>query len=189
MTEILSAFGLSASSGLNAYLPLLIVGLLSRFTDWISLKAPWNTLENTWVLVALGVLLGVEILVDKIPAVDSINDAIQTFVRPAAGAVLFASGNNGISEVSPVAAMICGLLVAGGVHAAKATTRPLITAGTAGTGNPVVSTAEDVISGVSAFVAILIPILAALFFAVLLGLFVWWRVRWHRRHRTQVQPT
>ena len=185
MIEILSAFGLSAATGLNAYLPLLIVGLLSRFTDWISLKAPWNTLENTWVLVALAVLLVIEIAVDKIPAVDSVNDAIQTFIRPAAGAVLFASGSNMISEMSPAVAMICGLLVAGGVHAAKATTRPFITATTAGTGNPLVSVAEDVVSGVTTFVAILIPVLAAIFFAVLLGLFIWWRVRWHRKHRAQ----
>ena len=184
MTDILSAFGLSAATGLNAYLPLLIVGLLSRFTAWISLKAPWNTLENTWVLVALGILLVIETFVDKIPAVDSINDVIQTFIRPAAGAVLFASGSNGISEISPVAAMICGLLVAGSVHAAKATTRPLITAGTAGTGNPVVSVVEDVVSGVSAFVAIVLPVLAAIFVVILLGLFIWWRVRWHRWHAT-----
>lgn len=58
--EIPSAFGLSAATGLNAYLPLSIVGLLSRFTDWITLKAPWNTLENTWVLAVLAVLLLIE---------------------------------------------------------------------------------------------------------------------------------
>jgi len=179
--DILSAFGLSAATGLNAYLPLLIVGLISRFTDWISLKAPWNALENTWVPVALTVLLVIETFVDKIPAVDSINDVIQTFIRPAAGAVLFASGSNGISEMSPAAAMICGLLVAGSVHAAKATTRPFITAGTAGTGNSVVSAAEDVVSGVTAFVAIVLPVLGAIFFVTLLGLFVWWRVRRRRR--------
>ncbi len=66
MIHILSAFGLSASSGLNAYLPLLIVGLFSRFTDLVNLKAPWNTLENPWVLGVLAVLLVVEMTVDKI---------------------------------------------------------------------------------------------------------------------------
>jgi hypothetical protein len=184
--EILSAFGLSAATGLNAYLPLLIVGLLSRFTDWITLKAPWNTLENTWVLVALGILLLIETAVDKIPAADTVNDVIQTLIRPAAGAVLFASGSNVISEMSPVAAMICGLLVAGSVHAAKATARPMITASTAGMGNPVVSVVEDVVSGVSAFVSIVLPVLAAIFIAILLGLFIWWRVRWHRKHSTKL---
>lgn len=179
--EILSAFGLSAATGLNAYLPLLIVGLLARFTDWITLRPPWNTLENSWVLLVLTILLLIESVVDKIPAADTVNDVIQTLIRPAAGAILFAAGNNVISEISPVAAMICGLLVAGGVHAAKATTRPMITAGTAGLGNPVVSVVEDVISGVSAFASIVLPVLAAVFIATLLGLFVWWRVRRYRR--------
>jgi len=177
MMEVLSAFGLSAATGLNAYLPLLIVGMVARFTDWITLKTPWNTLENTWVLAVVAILLLIETVVDKIPAVDTVNDAIQTFIRPAAGAVLFAAGSNVISDISPVAAMICGLLVAGGVHAAKAMARPIITAGTAGTGNPIISTAEDVISGVSAFMAIVLPVLAAIFIATILGLFVWWKVR------------
>ncbi len=181
MMEVLSAFGLSAATGLNAYLPLLIVGLVARFTDWITLKSPWNTLENVWVLSALGVLLAIEIIVDKIPAADTVNDIIQTFVRPVAGAVLFAAGANVISDISPAIAMICGLIVAGGVHAAKATTRPMITASTGGLGNPVVSTLEDIVSGVSTFFAILLPVLAAVFIAALLGLFIWWRVRRHRR--------
>ena len=82
MIDMLSAFGLSAATGLNAYLPLLIVGLLARFTDLVTLKAPWDTLENPWVLGVLAVLLVIEMTVDKIPAVDSVNDVIQTVVRP-----------------------------------------------------------------------------------------------------------
>jgi len=181
MVEILSAFGLSAATGLNAYLPLLIVGLLGRFTDLVTLKAPWNTLENTWVLVVVAVLLLIETVLDKIPAVDTINDVVQTLIRPAAGAILFASGSHVISDMSPVLAMICGLLVAGSVHAAKSTSRPFITVGTAGAGNSVVSVAEDIVSGVSAFLAIVIPVLAAILIAAFLCLFVWWRVRRYRR--------
>ncbi len=184
MIGVLSAFGLSASSGLNAYLPLLIVGLLARFTDLINLKAPWNTLENLWVLGILVVLLLIEITVDKIPAVDSINDVIQTVIRPTAGAILFASSGNVISDMSPVLAMICGLLVAGGIHAVKATARPAITATTAGVGNSVVSTAEDVVSCVTATISVLMPALAAAIIAGLLVLFGWWYVR-RRRRRSQ----
>ncbi len=174
MIDILSAFGLSASSGLNAYLPLLIVGLLSRFTELVNLKAPWNTLENPWVLGVLAVLLVIEMTVDKIPAVDTVNDVIQTAVRPAAGAILFASSSNVVSDMSPVLAMICGLLVAGGIHAVKATARPVITATTAGVGNSVVSVGEDVVSGVTATVSVLMPVLAAVFIAGVLILFIWW---------------
>jgi hypothetical protein len=85
MTGILAAFGLAAATGLNAYLPLLIVGLLARHTTLIALKAPWNALANPLVLVILAVLLAVEMTVNKIPAVDSVNDVIQTLFRPAAG--------------------------------------------------------------------------------------------------------
>ena len=187
MIEVLSAFGLSAATGLNAYLPLLIVGFVARFTDWIALKSPWNILENTWVLAVLAVLLLIETIVDKIPAADTVNDIIQTFIRPVAGAILFAAGANVISNVSPAAAMICGLVVAGGVHAAKATTRPVITASTGGLGNPVISTVEDIVSGVSTFFAIVLPVLAAVFIATLLGLFVWWRIRRRKRRAGGVQ--
>lgn len=183
MIEILSAFGLSAATGLNAYLPLLIVGLLARFTDLITLKAPWNTLENPWVLGVLGVLLLIEMTVDKIPAADTVNDVIQTVIRPAAGAILFAASGNVISEMSPVLAMICGLLVAGGVHAAKATVRPVVTATTAGVGNPVFSVAEDVVSGTTTLIAVALPAVAAVLVLIAAGLFVGWYVRRRRRLR------
>jgi hypothetical protein len=131
------------------------------------------------VIGVLVVLLVIEVLVDKVPAVDSINDAVQTFIRPVAGAVLFASSAGVISDAHPVLALICGLLVAGGVHAAKATVRPIVTGTTAGTLNPVVSTLEDVISLVMAILAIVVPVLALL----LLVLLIIWIVRWRRRRR------
>ncbi|MCX6029150.1 MAG: DUF4126 domain-containing protein [Chloroflexi bacterium] len=183
MIDILSAFGLSAATGLNAYLPLLIVGLLARFTDLITLKPPWNTLEHPAVLIVLAVLLAIEMTVDKIPAVDSVNDAIQTFIRPVAGAILFAASANAVTSVSPVLALICGLLVAGGVHAAKATARPVITATTMGVANPVVSVAEDVVSGMTTLVAVIFPAVAATIVALLLALFLWWYIRRRQRRR------
>lgn len=186
MIDVLSAFGLSASSGLNAYLPLLIVGLLARYTDLITLKEPWNALENPWVLGVLAVLLLIEMTVDKIPAVDTVNDVIQTFVRPAAGAILFAASGNVISHISPVLAMICGLLVAGGVHAVKATARPAITATTAGLGNSVVSAAEDVVSGTTALISVVLPALAAIIVAALLLLFVAWYMRRSWQHTPMI---
>lgn len=179
MIDILSAFGLSAATGLNAYLPLLIVGLLARFTDLITLSTPWDTLENPWVLGVLGVLLVIEMTVDKIPAADTVNDIIQTVVRPAAGAVLFAASSNTVTNVSPALALICGLMVAGGVHAAKATARPIITASTMGVANPVVSVAEDVVSGTTTVLSVLLPAVAAVLILLFLLLFVGWRI--HRR--------
>jgi fumarate reductase subunit D len=181
MTGLLAAFGLAAATGLNAYLPLLIVGLLARYTHFIALKAPWSALTHPVVLVILGVLLAVEITVDKIPAVDTVNDVIQTIIRPAAGAVLFAASGNVISNLSPVLAMVCGLLIAGGVHTAKATARPAITAGTLGTANPVVSLAEDFVSGVTTFIAVVAPVVLA----ALALLLVFWLLRRRQRKESQ----
>lgn len=177
MTGLLAAFGLAAATGLNAYLPLLIVGILARYTDLITLKSPWNALAEPVVLAVLAVLLLIEMTVDKIPAVDTLNDIIQTLFRPAAGAILFAAGSNVISDMSPVLAMVCGLLISGGVHAAKATVRPAMTASTAGTGNPLVSAAEDVVSGVATAVAILAPILLLLIILPVALVVVRWRRR------------
>src|SRR6476646_8854300 len=98
LTHILAGFGLAGAAGLNAWLPLLIVGLTARFTNVITLHEPYSLLSNGWVLLALLILLGIEVFADKIPAIDSINDAIHTFIRPAAGAILFAANANAVSD-------------------------------------------------------------------------------------------
>jgi len=105
-------------------------------------------------------------------------------VRPAAGAIIFAASASVITDVHPVVAIICGLLAAFSVHAVKATARPVVTATTAGVGNPIVSTAEDVAAGVTTVVAILIPALAATIIIVLIAFLAWRLLR--RRQRRQV---
>ncbi len=181
VTSLLSAFGLASATGLNAYLPLLVVALTARLTELIQLNEPWNSLTSWWTIGALGILLLIEMTVDKIPAVDTINDVINTFIRPAAGAILFAASSGTVGEVYPVLALICGLIVAGGVHAVKATTRPAVTATTLGTGNLLVSLAEDVIAFLTTVISLLIPALVV-FFVLLILLLTWW---WRRRRARQ----
>ena len=106
LSNIFTSFGLSASAGLNAYLPLLVVALVARFTTLVRLNQPFDALTNGWVIALLAVLTLIEVLVDKIPAVDTINDVIQTAVRPAAGAILFAASSNAISDIHPVLALV-----------------------------------------------------------------------------------
>jgi len=173
---VFTAFGLSASAGLNAYIPLLVVGVTAHYTDWITLSNPWDLLANPWVLIVLGILVIIEMLADKIPAVNHINDVIQTFVRPAAGAIAFAASAKVITDIHPILALISGLLVAGSVHAVKAVAvRPVVTATTGGAGNVPVSIAEDIISTVMSILAIVIPILVAIMLILMIVLFFWWR--------------
>ncbi len=182
---VFSAFGLSASAGLNAYIPLLVVGVLAHYTNLIHLNSPWDLLANPWILIMLGLLLIVEMLADKVPMVNHVNDLIQTVVRPAAGAIAFAASTNVIQGINPVLAMACGLLVAGSVHLAKsAVVRPLVTTSTAGAGNVPVSIAEDVTSTAVSFVSVLLPIAIAVLVAAIILVLLWW---WARR-RSAASP-
>lgn len=171
ISSILTAFGLSSASGLNAYIPLLMVALAGRFTDWIKLSPPFDILTNEFVIGTLVVLLAIETIVDKVPAADTINDVIQTFVRPTAGAILFAASTNAIN-LHPVIAVILGLILAFGVHAAKATARPVVTASTGGIGNAFVSVGEDIVSVGVSLLAIFVPLLIGFVFALVLLWFI-----------------
>lgn len=190
MLEVLTGTGLAASAGLNAYIPLLALGLLARFTGLISLPAGWQWLENGWVLAILAGLLAVEFVADKVPALDSVNDTLQTVVRPTAGGLAFGAGS--ASETVMVAdpgsffgeyqwvPLSVGIAIALVVHIAKAVTRPVVNAITAGFGAPVLSTVEDATSIAMSLVAIVLPFLVILF---LLGMVLVFWVLLRRRAR------
>jgi ABC-type Co2+ transport system permease subunit len=179
---ILSAFGLSASAGLNAYIPLLVVALLARYSDLLELTSPWNTLTSPWVILLLVVLLGIEFFADKAPAVNHINDAIQTFIRPTAGAIVFAASAGVVSDLHPVLALALGLMMSGGVHTVKSVAvRPAVTATTGGVGNVPVSILEDVISAVVSVLAVVVPVIFAMFVILFTAWVIW--MLWRRANR------
>jgi hypothetical protein len=181
---VLTAFGLAASAGLNAYVPLLTIALAARFTSLLTLSEPWEPLTSWWVIGALVILTAVEFFADKLPAVNHANDAIQTFVRPAAGAVLFAASTGAVTDIHPVVAIIAGLVVAGSVHAVKAAAvRPAVTATTGGAGNVPVSIAEDVTAAVISILAVVVPVVLASMIVLLTALVIWWM--WRRANTHQ----
>ena len=181
MTAVITGLGLAGAAGLNAYVPLLVVGLLERF-DVIHLAAPYDQLSATPVLVVLAVLLAIEFFADKIPGVDSVNDVVQTVVRPAAGALLMACSLGIGTTLPPWVGVLAGIVTAGSIHATKAVARPAINVSTAGLGGPVVSVVEDAVSLVASLLAVLAPLLLVVFVAVLVGLVVV-RVRRRRERR------
>ncbi|PWH19710.1 MAG: DUF4126 domain-containing protein [Anaerolineae bacterium] len=187
LSGLLSAFGLSASAGLNAYIPLLVVALLGRFTNLIKLNPPWDTLTNGWILGLLIVLIAIEFFADKVPAINHINDLIQTIVRPTAGAILFAASARVITDIHPVLALSCGLVVAGTVHAVKAiAVRPAVTASTGGAANVPVSIAEDLISTLLSILSVVIPLLIAMIVILFTSWIIWklWRRANQERSRS-----
>ncbi|WP_370333254.1 DUF4126 domain-containing protein [Mycolicibacterium hippocampi] len=192
--ELLTGFGLATAAGLNAYIPLLLLGLLSRFTDLVTLPQAWAWLENGWVMAIVAALLLAEVIADKIPALDSVNDVVQTLVRPTAGGIVFGSGT--ASQTSAVTdpgafaqsgqwiPVVTGVVVALVVSLTKSTVRPAANVATAGTAAPVLSTAEDFTSIALVFAAILFPVLVL----VALVALVWVAaklIRSRRRNRTR----
>lgn len=169
MLEFLAGTGLAAAAGLNAYVPMLVLGLGGRFLDFVQLPDGWTWLENEWVLGILGLLLVVEVVADKIPAVDTVNDWIQTLIRPASGGIVF--GGGALTETATVTdpaaffesnawvPVVTGILIALGVHVTKALLRPALNAATFGMAAPVVSFAEDVGAVGLSLLALLLPIL------------------------------
>ena len=122
------------------------MGLLGRFTSLITLPPGWSWLENGWVLAIVAVLLVVEVVADKIPALDSVNDAVQTFVRPTSGGIVFGSGTAAQTaavtdppisrERAPGFPRGHRVVTALVVHLTKTTVRPAANVATAGVAAP-----------------------------------------------------
>lgn len=194
MLEFLTGSGLAAAAGMNAYIPMLAVGLANRFfPDVMALPDGWAWISNWWVLGILAVLLIVEIVADKIPAVDSVNDVIQTIVRPTAGGLVFGSSSTAstVAVTDPAqffasnqwVPIVVGAVIALTVHAGKTALRPAANVATAGFAAPVISTVEDVGAVAMSLLAIVAPILVLLGL-LLLGLLGWslWRGAKKRRN-------
>lgn len=182
--ELLQAIGFSAPAGLNAYLALLLVGLAGRFGA-VDLTGTWGErLTNPYILGALALLTAWELIVDKVPGADHLNDVAGTVIRPLAGAVLMLATPNVLTDEQPVIAAGVGAGLAGALHALKALVRPLVTVSTGGLGNAVVSVIEDV--GVVG--AILIALIAPVLVLILIALSIWaawWAFGVWRRRRNR----
>lgn len=180
LTSLLTGLGLAGAAGLNAYIPLLGVALLGR-AHLLTLASPFDVLMHPVAIGVLVVLLALEVVVDKVPGADHVNDVVQTFVRPAAGALLFLGGSGAAGQVPPLVLLIAGLVTAFGVHATKAAVRPAVNVSTLGVGAPAVSLVEDLVSAVTTVVAVLLPLLVVL----LLAGVVWVGLRLSRRRQSE----
>lgn len=176
VAPILLGLGLSASTGLNTFLPLLLLAAAARFqVAGIELGDKFEWLTSDAAIITLIVACAIELVADKIPAVDHFLDAAGTFVRPVAGALASASVLTG---VDPVVAAVVGIIVGAptslGMHTLKAGTRIASSATTFGCANPLISILEDIVSFSLSVVAIFAPI----FVPIALALLVWalWRV-------------
>lgn len=169
MLEFLVGTGLAAAAGLNAWMPLFALGLLDRFVPVLELPAGWSWLSSDVALWITGILLVVEIVADKIPAVDSVNDVLQTVVRPASGGIAFGAGvgaetirvdDPALFSDNAWVPIVVGVVIALAMHALKASVRPVANLATAGLAAPVLSAGEDVSAFALIVAAMFVPVLA-----------------------------
>ena len=173
ITSLLTAAGLGLGTGINAYATLLVFGLLSRWQPGMFTGDLAKFFSSTPVLIGLGVMYLIEFVADKIPAVDHVWDAIHTFIRPAAGAlVAWASATDKMPQGALILASVIAGTAALGAHATKASVRAASTLTTAGTANPVISLFEDIFAVVNAMLAILLPWIVLAVIVVVLIFFV-----------------
>ncbi|MGB3682326.1 MAG: DUF4126 domain-containing protein [Rubrobacteraceae bacterium] len=169
--------GLSSIAGVRAYLPLALVGLFARL-GLFELPQPFGLLDD-WLLVGvLFALAFVEGVLDKVPALDTVVDVIQTPVRVVAGAVLFSAALEAGLNVGAIPELAAGGGIAGAVSVFKSLLRPPANVSTAGVSAPFLSGAEDVVAFLGGVVAILVPLIPLLFVAFLL--YAFYRIRKRR---------
>lgn len=186
LTPLFSAFGLAGAAGFNAYIPLLAIGLLDRYTGLVELARPYDVLAHPWVLAALGVLAVIDFVADKIPGVDHLWHGVGLLAAPIAGALLFASQGNVLTQIHPALAAAAGLIVAGGLHGGRAAVRPLATTATGGAMNPVLSFLEDMLSAGLSLFALAMPVLGFGLVVALVGALAWGAIKMRRtlaKHR------
>ena len=182
-----TGLALSTAAGFNAYLPLLVTGVLARSTDLITLDAPFDRLEEPVVLAVIAAVGVVDFVGDKVPAIDHVLHAIGLVVAPVSGAFL-ALGVGPDEGALPAIALVSGAVAAGAAQGARSIARPVSTVATGGIGNPIVSLGEDGVSAMLSFTAIVVPIVALVLAVAVLVLLLFAIRRFRRAARSRVRP-
>lgn len=167
-TTLALTMGLAWASGINLYATLLTLGFLANSGN-IALPPDLQIVANPLVMVAAGLMYFVEFFADKTPGVDTGWDAIHTFIRIPAGAMLAAGAVGDLNPAVELAAAILGGGMAAGTHATKAGARVLINTSPEPFSNWLASVGEDmaVIGGVWACINHPVVFLIALFIFIL----------------------
>ena len=187
--EWLIALGLGIAAGPNAYIPLILLGAIARWTPLITLPEGWQWLESQWTLGVLAVLIVLEMVAQRFPGVATVSDVFQTALRPTAAGIAVSAQGASVATITdwdvfwvdgqwvPVALAVG---VALGVHLAKVGVRATADTVTAGLAGGVLAGIDEGSSVAFSVTALLLPVLVPLLLvAVAAGL--WWLIRRRKR--------
>lgn len=160
------------ASGLRLYLVVFVLGLAARL-GYLTLPEGLTILSHTYVIAAAGFLLAVEFLADKVPGIDSAWDAVHTFIRIPAGALLAAGAAGDDFTAITVAAGLLGGTITAGTHFAKASGRAAINTSPEPFSNWIASFTEDAMVLGGIWVALNYPVIFIASLAVFLAFSAW----------------
>lgn len=166
------AMGAGWVSGVNLYAAVATLGLLGRFAN-LGLPGGLDVLTSWWIIGLASGLYLIEFFADKIPYIDSTWDAIHTFIRIPAGAVLAATAFGDFDRSVQVAALLLGGGLALSAHGTKATARAAINLSPEPVSNVVVSLAEDVVAFSTILLSFFLPVITIIFLVMFLALSIY----------------
>ncbi|HKY26997.1 MAG TPA: DUF4126 domain-containing protein [Pyrinomonadaceae bacterium] len=166
------AMGAGWVSGINLYATVATLGLLGRFSN-LRLPGELDVLTSWWIIGLAVALYVIEFFADKIPYLDNAWDAIHTFIRIPAGAVLAATAFGDFDRSVQVVALLLGGGLALSAHGTKASARAAINLSPEPVSNIVVSLFEDVVAVVSILLSVFLPIVLIIFLVIFLALSIY----------------
>src|SRR5215475_2347677 len=172
LTTLGTAAGSAWLSGVNLYATVLTLGLLQKF-HLVKLPGGLDMLGEWWVILLAASLYLIEFVADKIPAVDTAWDAVHTFIRVPAGAILAASAFADFHPAVKTAAMILGAGVALSSHGTKAATRLAANTSPEPVSNIALSLTEDVVAFGSTIMMVFYPIVMLIIVVIFLVVVIW----------------
>ncbi|HEX8355051.1 MAG TPA: DUF4126 domain-containing protein [Pyrinomonadaceae bacterium] len=176
------ALGSAWTSGINLYATVAVLGLLQHY-GLARLPGSLQVLDNWFIIGVALALYAVEFFADKVPYVDTVWDAVHTFIRVPAGAALAAAATSDVSPAVQVVALLLGGGLALSTHGTKATARAAANVSPEPVSNWVLSLVEDVIAVGAVVLAVLHPVVILVVIAAFLLVLAWILPRVLRRIR------
>lgn len=171
-SSIALAMGLAWASGINLYAAVLVLGLLG-FTGNMVLPENLQVLQHPWVIGTAGLMFCAEFVADKVPGVDSAWDALHSFIRIPAGAILAASAVAAVDPSLALAAALVGGSLTAGTHLTKASTRLLANTSPEPFSNIGLSLTEDALAVAGLWTALYSPVIFLVLLAIFVVLMLW----------------
>ncbi|HYH83910.1 MAG TPA: DUF4126 domain-containing protein [Pyrinomonadaceae bacterium] len=173
ITTLGTALGAAWTAGINLYATVAVLGLMQHYGLVSKLPGGLDKLDNWWVIGIALFLYVVEFFADKVPYVDTVWDALHTFIRVPAGAVLALAATTDLDPTLRIVAVLLGGGLALSTHGTKATVRAAANVSPEPFTNWALSLAEDALAIIAVFLAVVHPLVVLVLILAFVIVLIW----------------